>query len=43
MEFLSQYPLYVVLIIALAVWLGIYVYLFRIEARIRELEKQLRK
>jgi len=43
MEFLSQNPLYVVLIIALAVWLGIYAYLFRIEARIRELERQMKK
>lgn len=43
MEFLSQYPLYVVLIIALAVWFGIYVYLFRLEGRIREMEKQLKK
>jgi hypothetical protein len=37
-EFLSQYSLYVVLIIVLLVWAGIYIYLFRLEARIKKLE-----
>jgi len=37
-EFLSQYSLYVVLVIVLIVWLGIYSYLFRLESRIKKLE-----
>lgn len=43
MDFLNQNSLYIVLIIALVVWFGIYAYLFRIESRIRELEKRTRK
>lgn len=38
-DFLSQNPLYVVLVIVLAVWLGIYGYLFRLDGKLKELEK----
>lgn len=40
MEFLSQHSLYVVLLIALVVWLGIYGYLFALERRVRRIERQ---
>lgn len=43
LDYLNQNPLYIVLAIALAVWLGIYVYLFRIESKVKKLEKELRK
>jgi CcmD family protein len=39
-DLFAQNALYIVLIIALVVWLGIYGYLFRIEHRLRELEKR---
>ncbi|MFN0158851.1 MAG: CcmD family protein [Bacteroidota bacterium] len=42
MEFLSQNSLYIVLIIALVVWFGIYSYLFRIEAKIKALERRMK-
>ncbi|HET6272026.1 MAG TPA: CcmD family protein [Bacteroidota bacterium] len=42
-EFLNQNPLYVVLVIVLVVWLGIYMYLFRIEGKITRMEKQTGK
>lgn len=42
-EFLNQNPLYVVLVIVLVVWLGIYMYLFRIEGKITRMEKQTEK
>jgi len=31
--------MYVVLIVTLAVWLGIYLYLFRLEKRVKRLEQ----
>lgn len=40
MDALAQNPLYIVLTIALVVWLGVYVYLFRLDSRVRELEKR---
>ncbi|HTY58493.1 MAG TPA: CcmD family protein [Bacteroidota bacterium] len=43
MEFLAQNQLYIVMIIVLAIWLGIYTYLFRLDSRIKKLEQQLRK
>ena len=43
MEFLSQNSLYVVLLIVLVVWFGIYGYLFTIERRIRQMEQQSKK
>ena len=43
MEFLAQNQLYIVMIIVLAIWLGIYTYLFRLDSRIKKLEHQIRK
>jgi CcmD family protein len=37
-DFLSQQPMYVVLLVVLVVWLGIYVYLFRLDGRLKKLE-----
>jgi CcmD family protein len=37
-EFLSQQPLYVVLLVVLIVWLGIYLYLLRLDKRLKKLE-----
>jgi CcmD family protein len=42
-EFLSQNQLYVVLIVTLLVWLGIVVYLVRLDKKIGKLEQQLKK
>jgi CcmD family protein len=42
-EFLAQNQLYIVMIIVLAIWLGIYTYLFRLDSRIKKLEHQVRK
>jgi CcmD family protein len=42
-EFLNQNPLFVVLTIAMVVWLGIYLYLFRIDGKLKKLEKQTHK
>ena len=42
-EFLSQNALYVVLTIVLVCWLGIVSFLFRLDRRISNLEKQLKK
>lgn len=39
-EYLSQNSLYIVMLIVLVVWLGIYLYLFRIESRIKKLESK---
>lgn len=43
MDFLAQNQLYIVLIIVLAIWLGIYTYLFRLDSRVKKLENQIRK
>ncbi len=43
MEFLAQNQLYIVMIIVLAIWLGIYTYLFRLDSRIKKLEHETRK
>ena len=40
MDFLANHQLYIVMIIVLAIWLGIYTYLFRLEARIKKLEEK---
>ena len=40
MEFLAQNQLYIVMIIVLAIWLGLYVYLFRLDRRLKKLEEQ---
>ena len=42
-EFLNQNSLFVVLTIALVVWLGVYLYLFRIDGKLKKLEKQTQK
>jgi len=42
-EFLNQNALFVVLIIALVVWFGIYLYLFRIDGKLKKLEKRNQK
>lgn len=42
-DFLSQNSLFVVATVVLAIWLGILVYLFRIEKRVTRLEKELPK
>jgi len=42
-EFLAQNQLYIVMIIVLAIWLGIYTYLFRLDTRVKKLEQQIRK
>ena len=40
MEFLSQQAGYVVLACALVLWLGIAAYLWRVDARVKELERR---
>jgi CcmD family protein len=39
-DFLNQQPLYVVLTVALVVWLGIFSYLLRLEGRLKKLERR---
>ncbi len=39
-EFLSQNPLYVVLLVVLVVWAGIFSYLLRLESRLKKLERR---
>lgn len=39
-DFFSNNQLYVVLVIALVIWLGIFVYIFRIDGKLKKLEKQ---
>jgi CcmD family protein len=42
-DFLAQNQLYIVMIIVLAIWLGLYLYLFRLDRRIKKLEEHARK
>jgi CcmD family protein len=42
-EFLSQHQLYIVMLIVVAIWLGIYGYLFRLDSRIKKLEQQTKQ
>jgi CcmD family protein len=42
-DFFSQNSLFVVLIVVLVIWLGILLYLFRIEKRIARIEQESRK
>jgi CcmD family protein len=42
-DFLAQNQLYIVMIIVLAIWLGIYTYLFRLDSRVKKLENQIRE
>lgn len=39
-EFLSQNSLYIVLIVSLAVWAGIYLFLHRLDRKVKKLEQQ---
>lgn len=39
-DFFSNNQLYVVLVIALVIWLGIFGYIFRIDGKLKKLEKQ---
>ena len=41
MDFLAQHQLYIVLIIAVGIWLGLYVYLLRLDARLKKLERDV--
>ena len=43
MEFLAQHQLYIVMIIVLAIWLGLYIYLFRLDRRLKKLEERAAK
>jgi len=38
LDFLGQQPLYVVLLVVLIIWLGLYFYLFRLDSRVKKLE-----
>jgi CcmD family protein len=40
MDFLQNHPLYVVGIIATVIWLGIFTFLFRLDRRVKKLEKE---
>ncbi len=42
-EFLNQNPMYIVLIITLLIWSGIVWYLVRIDKKIGQIEKRLKK
>jgi CcmD family protein len=39
-DFLGQHQLYIVMLIVVAIWLGIYWYLFRLDRRLRALEQK---
>ncbi len=43
MEFLSNNALYIVLIIALIVWAGIFGYLYALDKRLESIEKEIKK
>jgi CcmD family protein len=38
MQFLTDNAIYVVLLVVLMIWSGLFLYLFRIDKRVRELE-----
>jgi len=40
MDFLQNHPLYVVGIIASVIWLGIFIFLLRLDRRVKKLEKE---
>jgi len=42
-EFLEKNSLYLVLIIALIIWVGIFAYLYKLGKRIKNLEKKLKE
>jgi len=41
MNFLEQNTLYIVLIISLMIWLGIFLYIFMVDKKISKLEKMI--
>lgn len=41
LDFLIQNSIYVVLIIVLIIWTGLFIYLFRLDKKLSELEKLL--
>lgn len=41
MDFLAQHQLYIVLIIAVGIWLGLFLYLFRLDVRVKKLERDV--
>ncbi len=41
-EFLNQNAIFVVLIIVLVIWAGIYYSIFKLDRRVRRLEKQVK-
>lgn len=40
-EFLSHNPVYIVLVVVLIIWTGIFTYLFRLDSKLSRLEKAL--
>ncbi|MGA2624342.1 MAG: CcmD family protein [Bacteroidota bacterium] len=42
-EFMTQNPLYIVLLIVLICWLGIFTYLVRIDKKITRLEQRMKE
>jgi len=42
-DFLAQHQLYIVMIIVVGIWIGLYAYLFRLDKRIAKLEKEAQK
>ena len=40
LDFLQTHPLYVVAIIATVIWLGIFIFLLRLDRRVKKLEKE---
>ena len=40
MDFLQNHPLYVVGIIATVIWVGIFIFMIRLDGRVRKLEKK---
>jgi CcmD family protein len=38
-EFLEQHSVYVVLVVVLMIWTGLFFYLYRIDKRVKKLEK----
>lgn len=43
MDFLAQHQLYIVLIIAVGIWLGVFFYLMRLDARLKKLEQDMHR
>lgn len=39
-DFLEKNAMYIVLFIALIIWIGLFLYMFRLDSRIKKLEKE---